>query len=123
MDNVFKANGIIIDRKDRKYFIENPGKDFSPERNKAIVEETIQEATKYLQTLQNIKDDGLGERIDIMSDYAMYKFGDKQGSQNLRQYLGKDLHDKLIGERILEKVRIADSVNRIQGNRKHSILI
>lgn len=122
MDNVIKANGLIIDRKDRKYFIENPGKDFSPERNKAIVEETIQEATKYFETLQSIKDDDLTNRIDVLSSYGKYRLGG-QGFKEFKAWAGKDLHDKLIGERILERVRMADSVNKLQGNRKNSILL
>jgi hypothetical protein len=113
--------GVIIDPKDKKYFITNP-KDFSPERNKVIINETIAETTKYFEDMMKAKDDDLANRIDILSSYGVYRFG-STGGKDFEKWAGRKLQNELIGEKILSKVRVAQSVNKLQGNRKNSILI
>lgn len=113
--------GVVIDPKDYKYFVEKP-KDFSPAHNRAVIDETIRETTKYFQELASINDDDLGNRIDILSSYGKYRLGGN-GFKRFEAWAGKDMVNKLIGEKILSRVRIADSVNKLQGNRKNSILL
>ena len=52
----------------------HPDANFNPARNKAVIEETIREATKYHQKVHGVLDEALGERIDAFSHYATYRF-------------------------------------------------
>lgn len=113
---------VVIDPKDKKYFIEKPGKDFSFARNKSIINQTIAETIKYFQELAKAGDNEMGNRIDILNSYGRYRLGGK-GTKKFDDWAGRELTKKLIGEKILSKVRIADSVNKLQGNRKNSILL
>lgn len=104
---------VIIQKQDNRLFVENP-KDFNPARNKAIVEETIRETTKFFQDMENAVDEGLRERIDMVGTYGRYRFN--QGTKSFEDYVGKQLYRQVIGEKILQKVKAMDSVNRLNGN-------
>lgn len=111
---------VVIDPKDKKYFVEKP-KNFSPARNKAIINETIEETTKYFQQLTAITADE-ENRIDILKSYGLYRLGGK-GFKKFEDWAGRKLVNELIGEKILSRVKIADSINKIRGNRKNSIIL
>lgn len=101
--------------KDRKYFVMNP-KDFSPERNKAIIDETIKETTAYFKKLEGALDNEVMNRIDIVGSYGRYRFNRGHGS--LKDYLGPRLYKQLIGEKLLSKVKLLTTVDRLKGNTK-----
>jgi hypothetical protein len=109
-----------VDPKDYKYIIEKPDASFSPKRNKAIVQETINETTRFFKKLQDEIDDNLGERIEILGTYARYRFN--RGDKIFDKYIGKQLRNKLIGEKILSKVRALESVDRL-GRKDTRILL
>jgi hypothetical protein len=100
-----------LDPKDYRYINPNPDPLFSPERNRAVVEETIRDTEKYFDVFRTAKDEDLENRVDILSSYARYRFN--KGTKQIEEYVGKDLMNKLIGERLLSKIRVADSVNRL----------
>ena len=91
-----------------------PDKDFSPEHNRHIVNETIKETEKYFQSFNTRNDTDLGNRIDILSSYGIYRFN--RGTKTIDEYLGKKLMNAVIGERLLEKLRIAEATNTIVKN-------
>lgn len=106
----------LLDPKDYKYLRDEPDPDFSPERNQAIVKETIQQTEKFFSREGKVVDDAQKERVDILSTYAVYRFN--RGTKDFISYYGKDNYYKLVGEKIMSKVRVADTVNRLRGNNK-----
>ena len=107
--------GVVIQPQDRKYFADNP-KGFNPKRNKAIVQETIRETTEFFDKLQGALDDNIMNRIDIVGSYGRYRFN--KGNKSFRDYVGKELRDKLIGEKILSKVRALSTADKLAGKTK-----
>ena len=111
----------IVQPEDYKYFVENPDSSFSPARNKAILKEVTEETEKFFEEMGKGIDEEMGERIHILSSYGVYRFN--KGTKSFDQYAGKKIVDKLIGEKILSRVRVMDSVNRINGNDKYKSFI
>lgn len=105
-----------LDPKDFKYLAKEPDPGFSPERNRAIFEQTVNDAIKRRQEEAQLNDIEGMRRIDIVSSYARYRFN--VGTKDLKGYLGKKQYEALLGEKLLAKLRMAESVNRLQGNTK-----
>lgn len=105
----------LIKPEDYKYFVEKPTS-FSPQRNKAVINETIKETEKFFDNIGKAVDDNLGNRIDVLSSYGVYRMN--KGDKSFKDYAGKQLYTRLIGEKILERVRVMESVNRLNGNTK-----
>ncbi len=93
-----------------------PDPNFNPARNKAVVAETIKEAETYHKNVHSVIDDNLGERIEAVAAYGCYRLN--RGFKNPKDYFGKKLYEKFIGEKLLQKLRIMDTVNRLNGNSK-----
>lgn len=110
---------VIIQPQDKRLFVANP-KDFNPDRNRAIINETIRETTKFFMDMYEKLDKGLEERIDVMSSYATYRFND--GGKDFESYAGKQIYKQLVGERVLEKVKALKASERLQGKFKGHIL-
>jgi hypothetical protein len=109
-----------VDPKDYKYIVAQPDASFSPQRNKQIVLETMQETDKFFRDMREAVDDNLGNRIDILSSYGRYRFN--RGTKSFEEYAGRELATRLIGEKILSKVKIFDSVNKIKSKTKPILL-
>lgn len=107
---------VIIDPKDKKYYVEKPDPNFNPERNMAIVYETLKESEEFFRKLEVKYEDELDNRIDILSSYTDYRFN--RGTKDFKNYAGKRLYSELIGEKILSKYRALSSVDKLQGNTK-----
>ena len=107
----------IIQKEDSRFFIERPDSSFSPQRNKAIINETIQETTKYFRDLEEKIDDDMRNRIDILSSYATYRLSGT-GTKSFKDYVGKELRSRLIGEKILSKIKVLESADRLKGRTK-----
>lgn len=88
--------------------------DFSPERNAKLIQETIEEATKYHNDWSNVLGELGKERMDILSSYAIYTLS-KGKSKNLKDYLGKETYDAILGEKVMSKVRVAQTSNTLGG--------
>lgn len=102
-----------LDPKDYRYLRKKADPGFSPERNKAIIEETIKEAEDWYRKFYNAKDKDLENRVDILSSYARYRFN--RGVKDLKAYLGPDLYKEIAGEKIIEKLRVASATNKLSG--------
>jgi len=105
-----------LDPKDYKYIVAKPDSSFSVDRNNAIIAETIKEADIFHSTSGLAIEEALGERIEAVSAYACYRLN--RGYKNIKDYLGDRLYKEMIGEKILSKIRVADTVNRLNGNQK-----
>lgn len=91
--------------------LSHPDADFNPARNKAVVEETIREATKYHQTVGGLIDEALGERIDAVSTYFTYRLN--RGTMAPKDYFGKQLMKKYTGERLMSKLRALKAAEKL----------
>lgn len=100
-----------------------PDKDFNPARNKAVIEETIREAEKYHKTVHQLLDDSMGERIEAVSSYGAYRFNG--GEKSHKDYFGRRLMTRFMGEKLLSKLRVMDTVNKLNNNKrfKNAILL
>jgi hypothetical protein len=106
-----------LDPKDYRLINPNPDPDFSPERNKALVEETIREADAYHKSYALVLGESWEEKKDVLSSYARYTIG-RGGAQNLKNYVGKREYEILVGEKVLSKLRIAQTTTRLSGNNR-----
>jgi hypothetical protein len=106
----------LIQPDDYKYFVEKPDSSFSPKRNQAIINETIRETEKYFREIGQVIDDNLGNRLEVVGSYGRYRFN--KGTKTFKAYVGDRFYTELIGEKILQKVRVADTVNKLNGNTK-----
>ena len=92
-----------------------PDANFNATKAKAIIAKTIEDATKFHNSVPDI-DNGLKERVDVVSSYGCYRFN--RGFKPIEKYLGRKYYEQLIGEELLEKVRVMDTVNKLNGNDK-----
>ena len=107
-----------LDESDLKYLAEEPDPGFSPYRNAANIKKAIDSGIKIELELRKAGLKDMEYRIDVLSGFARNSIG-KGKSQSLEKYVGKREMAKIYGEKILEKVRIMDSVqklNRAAGN-------
>lgn len=104
---------LEVDSRDKKYYIEKPDPSFSPERNMAIVYETLEESNQFLTQINKVfRDDG-DNRVDVLSSYSKYLFS-KHGSKDFESYAGRQLYTKLVGEKILNKVKVMSIAERLK---------
>ena len=93
-----------------------PDENFNVARNKAIIEETIREATAFHAKAGKVLDDQMGERIEAVAAYGCYRFS--KGTKSPEDYFGKKLFSRFVGERIMSKVKVMETVNKLNGNDK-----
>ena len=101
----------IVQPSDYRFYTND--KDFNPARNKAIIAQTIAETEKFFKEINT--DPELENRVDIIASYGSYRFN--KGTKELKAYLGPKHYKALIGEKIMNKVRAIDSVNKL-GSKK-----
>lgn len=106
-----------LDPKDYRFLKDDADPGFSPERNKATIEETIKETNQFFKEQTMLRDKEWQNRKDILSSYGIYKFHNG-GSKQLRQYVGEAQYKAIIGEKIMSKIRVAETVNRLNKNTK-----
>ncbi len=107
-----------LDESDLKYLVDEPEPGFSPQRNAANIKKAIDSGIKVEMDLRRAGLKDMQYRIDVLSSFARNSIG-KGHSKSLAEYVGKAEMAKIYGEKILEKVRIMDSVERLnkaQGN-------
>lgn len=109
-----------LDPRDYRYINSNPEPGFSPERNKATVDATIKETEQYFRMLNAAKDIDLENRIDILSSYAIKRLGGGM-TKNIRDYLGKEQYEAVIGENLMTKLRVAQATNTLSKVPKYNI--
>jgi hypothetical protein len=106
-----------IDPKDYKYIQKTPDRSFNPARNKAIIDQTIKDTETYFKDINGLFNDSIHDRIEAVSAYGAYRFN--RGDKSIKDYLGKKLYENLIGEKILSKLRVMESVNKLNNNKKY----
>jgi hypothetical protein len=106
-----------LDPKDYRFLREKPDPGFSPERNKAIIDETIRDTHKFLTGYQRVINNDALNRIDILSSYGRKVFS-QHSSKSIKQYLGKEQYEALVGEKIMSKIRIAQANEKLSGRNR-----
>lgn len=106
-------DSIQVDPKDGKYY--KSDNNFNPNRNKALISETIKETEKFFADLHKLDDDESKKRVDIISSYGIYRFN--KGTKDLKHFLGPKMYGDLLGEKLRDKVRAIESVNKL-GSKK-----
>lgn len=106
-----------ISKEDYRFYVDKPDPNFSPERNKAIIQETIVNTTKFFKTKNKAIQDSLGERVDILASYANHTLAGKNETKTLEQYLGRHLYTQIVGEKILQKVRLLKEADKLAGTK------
>ncbi len=56
-----------------------------------------------------------GDRADILASYGVYRFS--RGTKKIEEYLGKQWMSKIYGEQLIEKIRVMDSIRRLNKSR------
>lgn len=100
--------------------MEKDDTNFSAERNYAIIYGTIAEYEKMRYSLNEKVEKNAGNVADILSSFAKYKL-DRDGGKQLEEWLGKENLGRIYGEKLLEKIRMFESIkksNREKGNTK-----
>lgn len=107
----------LIHPEDGRFLQHEPDPDFSPERTRALIKRTVEKTNKFYKTLHKATEDSLGERVDILTSYAMHTLNGKNEGKTLEQYLGRSLYTKVVGEKILQKVRLIQEADRLAGTK------
>ncbi len=98
--------------------VEKPDKNFSPKRNYAIIAQVLAENDKMQNRVDPRVVKNAGNVADILASFAKYKL-DIGGGKQLEGWLGKQWMTKIYGEKLIEKIRIMDSIkklNKAKGN-------
>lgn len=104
------------------YRLISKDKDYSYQKNYAVVKRFLKEQDR-LQDPNYIDAkvrDNAGDIADILASFAKYKLIDGKGKQ-LEQWLGKERLTRIYGERLVEKLRVMDSVKRLNLARGNTI--
>lgn len=108
-----------IDKADRRFIVDKPDRNFNPKRNYAVINEVIQDGVKLHEVMKASYRKDTEDRVDILSAYARHALGG--GEKKLEEYVGRDWMKKIYGEKILEKLRVADTIRKVnlsKGNTK-----
>lgn len=98
---------------------ELPDKDFSPQKNYAVINGTIEKYRKLRFGINPKVTKAAGDRADILASYGIYRFN--KGTKSFDEYMGKGWEKKVYSEKLLEKIKMIDSIRRLnlaRGNTK-----
>lgn len=105
---------------DYRWIMGTPDPGFSPERNYAVLRKVIAENDKLQYAIDPKVHKASEDRADMIASYGTYRLGGG-GTKKLEEYMGQDRMKQIYGERIFEKMRILESVERLniaKGNTK-----
>lgn len=100
----------------------NPESNFSPERNRAIINQTIVEYEKDKFGIAPAVQKAAGDRADILASWAKYKL-DIGGGKQLEEWLGRENLARLYGEELCQRIKAMETIKRLNiknGNSKFS---
>lgn len=93
---------------------------FNAKRNQAVLDEVLRKADilHYAFSAKAHKD--AGNRADMLSSYGVYRLS-SGGTKKFDDYMGKGRMKQIYGEKILEKIRVMESIEKLnqkKGNTK-----
>lgn len=99
-----------------RLYEKNPDKNFSPERNYAIINDTIKEYESMRYGVDPKVQRAAGNVSDIMACYGVYRLG-SGGTKKFEDYMGRDWMNKIYGERLMDKIKAMKSYEKLQKSR------
>lgn len=93
--------GNQIATEDLKFFNDAPSRGFSPQRNQAVINGTIEKYKKFYAAKQAAYMEGIRERTDALS-YYLKSLAKKD--QTPEQYFGKRVLGELQGRKIMSNI-------------------
>lgn len=94
---------IDIQPEDKKFYITKPDKNFNPDRNRKIVEETIKKYEKMRLQKHHDYIDRIRERSDAVASYFRSRMADSNNP--IDKYLGRKNLAYLQGRKILQRIK------------------
>jgi len=103
------AKGISNEQLDFINYGQFPDPDFNYEKNQKIIDGTIEKNRKQYELRRKIHRDGLGERSEMAIDFLRHleRKVKTVDDSALEQYFGRDIHSRLYGEKLAERLKIA----------------
>ncbi len=92
--------------------IEKPDKNFSPRRNYAVIAGVLAENDKMQRSVHPKVQKNAENVADILASFAKYKL-DVGGEKKIEGWLGKSWMNKIYGEKLLAKIRVMDSIRKM----------
>lgn len=103
------------------YLIEEPDKNFSPERNYSVIRQIIKENDQVQVKMAQKTAENAGNAADILSSFAKYKL-DRDGGKQLEQWLGKHWMTRIYGDKLIEKIRTREAIVQMNLKRGNTML-
>ena len=98
-------NKTILEEQKRDhalFFVEKGDPDFSPERNKSIINRTIQKHELNIARKNRAYEESIRERVDAVMSYAK---SPKAGLTAVVKYFGREILAHLRGQEIIKKIK------------------
>lgn len=90
----------MIKPEDKKFYLEIPDPDFSPQRNEYLVNEAIRKTDEYKLQQRKAHVDSVRERASAVTDYLF-----SGTSRSIEGYFGKKTLAYLRGEQIVNQLK------------------
>ena len=94
-----------------RLYVQKPDPNFSVERNFQVINGVLAENDKMQRTLRGKVKANAGNVADILASFAKYKLDDG-GEKKLERWLGKSWMTKIYGEKLIEKIRMAEIMQK-----------
>ena len=92
-----------LHKSDYKFVLETPDPNFSPERNKRIIEETIREAEITRELKMKKWREGMGERSEAVVSFLRHV--DQKNGGQIESYFGSKMLAHLRGADIIDELK------------------
>lgn len=94
-----------LDKRDYKFVLDKPDADFSPERNKKIIEDSIKAYELKRATVYKKFYEGVRERAEAVASFLDHV--NKGKGNNIEKYFGPKMLAKLRGLEIIDQIKSA----------------
>ena len=88
---------------------------FNPQRNYNVIFNTIEKYRKMRYGVNPKVTKAAEDRADILASYGVYRFN--VGTKSFDEYMGKGWETKIYSEKLLQKIKIMDSIRKLNRNR------
>lgn len=106
---------------DNYRYIDTKVKNYSPEKNYAVIAKVLKDNDKMQSALHPDVEKNAGNVADILASFAKYKL-DIGGGKQIEEWLGRERMKKIYGDKLLEKIRILKSVEKLSLKEQDKVL-
>lgn len=104
----------------RRILLERQDPNFSAQRNYAIIQETIDDYEKMQVRADAKLAEKAGIAADMLAGYAQHRLVGS-GTKSMEDYLGKDLIKRVYGEKLMSKIKVMDSIRRLNQSKGNNL--